>query len=145
MSNKIYKSLKDLPAHKAGDFLIEKNGEYVWTTMPFFHINRREVEEFPEWYELVIDDWENGETFFYISSDFEIVEKEFNTQQHHRLVLNGNAFKEKDQAQWLVNNISKLLNDDDLVITDNNLIKKVISLLKTNSKEDAIKILMDML
>lgn len=143
--SKMYRSLRDLPAHKAGDILIESVGYYAWAEAPFFHINKQEVEEFPEWYELIIDDWENGETFFYLSTDFEIVEKEFNTQQHHRLVLNGNAFKEKDEAQWLANNIDKLLNDDDLIITDNNLIKKVVSLLKTNSIDDAIKLLMDML
>lgn len=143
--SKMYRNLRDLPAHKAGDILIEKDGEYAWSTAPFFHINKQEVEEFPEWYELIVDEWENGETFFYLSTDFVIVEKEFNAQQHHRLVLNGNAFKERDEAEWLSENIDKLLNDDDLIITDNNLIKKIISLLKTNSKEDAIKLLMDML
>jgi hypothetical protein len=141
----MYKSLKDLPAHKAGDILIEKDDCYVWAYPPHFNFSKGEVEEFPEWFELAITDWENGSTFYYLSTDLQIVEKEFNAMQHHRLVLKGNAFKDKDEALWLAKNIDKLLNDDDLIITDNNEIKKVVSLLKTNSQDEAIKLLMDML
>tara|TARA_B110001454_G_C12514816_1_gene348414 strand:- start:91 stop:522 length:432 start_codon:yes stop_codon:yes gene_type:complete len=142
---KMYRSLKDLPSHKAGDILIENSVDYSWSEAPFFHINKQEVEEFPEWYELIVDDWENGETFYYVSTDFQIVDAEFNAQNHHRLVLNGNAFKEKDEAMWVSTNINRLLKDEDLVLTDNNEIKKIISLLKTNGIEKAIKLLMDML
>jgi hypothetical protein len=141
----MYKSLKDLPAHKAGDYLVENEEYYVWSTPPYFNFPKGEIEDYPEWFELAISDWDNGETFYYLNSNFEVVEKEFNAMQHHKLVLNGNAFKERDEVVWLSKNIDKLLNDDDLIITDNNEIKKIVSLLKTNNSEEAIKLLMDML
>ena len=87
--SKMYKSLKDLPAHKAGEYLIEKDDYYVWANPPHFNFPKGEVEEFPEWFELAITDWENGSTFYYLSTDLQIVEKEFNAMQHHRLVLKG--------------------------------------------------------
>lgn len=141
--SKMYRSLKDLPSHKKGDILIEKEDHYIWSSNPFFTMSKSEVENYNEWFELVIDDWSNEETFYYLSSNFEIIEAQFNAFQHHRLVLSGNAFKDKESIEWFKDNIEKLLKDD-VIITDNNTIKKIISLIKSNNNS-AIEILMNML
>jgi hypothetical protein len=142
---KIYKSLKDLPTHKVGDFLIEKEDHYMWMKEPYFKLDKLEVEDNPEWFEVSVSGWDNGDTIFYLSVDLEIREKEFNALQHHKLVLSGNAFSNIDDVNWLKENIDKLLNDDDLIITDTNKIKKIISSFKSNRYKDAMALLMELL
>ena len=70
-----------------------------------------------------------------------------NTYKTPLMIVNVmNAFGERQHVEKFIPLcINKMLNDDDLIITDNNVIKKIISLLKTNSQVEAIKLLMDML
>ena len=142
---RMYKTLKDLPTHKEGSILVESDGVYSFVTSPWTKYTKVEVEEYPEWFELMVDDWENGETFFYLSTDFEIVEKEFNSIQHYKLVLNGNAFKDKETARWLKDKLNILLTDDDMIITDNGTIMSIVSNIKSKNVDKAVKSLMALL
>lgn len=141
----MYKTLKDLPLYPKGSILVENDNDYSFTISPFSKYSKVEVEECNEWFELTVDNWENGEVFYYISTDFQIEKKEFNGMQHHRLVLNGNAFKDIDSATWIKEKISMLLNDDDLILTNSDTIMKIVTNIKTNNVEDSIKILMGLL
>ncbi len=142
---RMFKSKCELPQHKIGDILIESESSYKWVNIPIFEFNKEMIEDNPEWFEEINLHWEKGETFFFISSNFDIIESEFNPTQHYNLVLAKNIFKTKNEALWLQQIITELLNNDDIVLTNTNKIKEIISNIKSNNNKTAITCLLGLI
>jgi hypothetical protein len=135
--------IKEMPKHDVGELVFLNNVEnsffYEWVENPNYILPRDIVED-TEFFEPVIIDWVKGEKIFFVSSQGTIIEQLFNPKMHLNLVLIGNAFKEKESAEWFLDKCDNLLNDD-IIIAERNEILKALAILKDKKNKNVNEVI----
>ena len=122
-----YKLIKSMPKHDIGELLFLNNKDnanfYEWVDSPNYLLPIDIVKDCDEYFELYEIDWRKGEKIFYINSHGDIIEQLFNPKVHLKLTLVKNAFKNKEDAQNFLDNTKKLLNNDIVLCSKENILK----------------------
>lgn len=110
-----FKSLKDLPHHKAGDicFNTEINPDvYIWANEPQYIISKEMVSD-KNFFEQLVLGWNLNEEMFYITLNGLVVKTNYDPYIHTSYVNFGNAFKTKEEAENINEKIKHILNGMD--------------------------------
>lgn len=110
---KYYKSKKELPGHPIGDTLIQANDFYMWETIPYYSLTNEIVENFPDWFERLYIEYQEGEEIWYISLNGIIVSDTFERLKHSTLIDFGNIFRSEEEAKTANTIIKKILQKED--------------------------------
>lgn len=130
---KVYKLIRDYPGHDIGDIVcLDELGYYTFNNEPKYKLDQKQVENYPDFFEEIILNWERGEILFFISVIGDIVDEEFNPSRHSFLVENNNAFKSYELASNYLNKIKSILADESIVISVDD-IKEMFSDLDDNN------------
>ena len=136
---KLYKLMKDYPGHNIGDFVcLNEKSYYTFNNEPKYKLDQKQVENYPDFFEEVVLDWDRGDQLFFISVIGEIIEEEFNPHRHSLLVEKRNAFKTYELAEEFLNQIKSVLSDDFILINVDE-IKEIFSDLNNDDIEKVKK------
>lgn len=136
--NRLFKLIKSMPGHDAGDLLAQLNNSFTWTTPPFYQVEATQVLNHPEFFIEIFHEWEESETFYFIGMNGLVYEQPFDCRKHGALVNYHNAFKTKEQATTIKDSITSLMNNEAMVVNKSDLCV-IQSLLRTGKHESAIE------
>lgn len=137
---KTYRLKKEYPGHNVGDMLYKPSKDddyYDWNCEPHTKISSDVVENHPDFFEEVINNWKKGDIIFFLSVAGEIIDEVFDSARHTPLIYWGNAFKEEDEARWYQTQIAKLIEGEGGIVINKKDILPIFSALQDNDIDKA--------